>query len=294
MCELSIKKAIPLIAAMAAIAWAAIPAHSQPVALGFRTPQFGTSLVPPSGTIQPPQSEVRPPAFLIIPAGAIVMVGLTDVLSTRDQQTGDTFLAELEHPLVADGWVVARRGQTVTGRVAASKRAGRVKGTSQLSLELNQIVLADGRQIPVQSELIENPGPTSHGRDAAIVAITTAAGAAIGAVCGAKGAAIGASTGAVAGIAGVLLTRGEDTSVGPERLLSFRLAAPISISTEEGRMAFWQIAPDDYAVPEEIPQPPGTPVAVVVTQPSPQLPAILLPELQTLTVGRPGRKECGN
>ena len=209
----------------------------------------------------------------------------------KDQHPGDSFIAELQHPLVAGGWVIARRGQIVTGRVVAAQRAGRVKGTSKLSLELEVVILVDGRQIPVQSEQIENSGPTSRGRDAAAVAITTAVGAAIGAVCGAKGAAIGAAAGAATGFAGVLITRGKDTEVGPERLLAFRLASPLIVSTETSQHAFWQIGPDEYIVPEEVPEQQAPPVILV--QSSPQAPAVILPQIQLLTSGRPGRNECG-
>ena len=133
--------------------------------------------------------------MLVLPAGTIITVEASELLSSDKQQPGDSFAAELHHPLVVDGWVVARPGQTVVGRIAGAKKAGRVKGTSKLSLELEGIVLVDGHQALVETELVENSGPTSHGRDLAAVAITTGVGAAIGSVCGAKGAAIGAAVG---------------------------------------------------------------------------------------------------
>ena len=221
------------------------------------------------------------------------MVGLSDIISSKDLHSGDSFIGELQHPLVSDGWVIARRGQIVMGRVVAAQRAGRVAGTSKLSLELEQVILVDGRQIPVQSERIENSGPTSHGRDTASVAITTAVGAAIGSVCGAKGAAIGAAAGATIGFAGVLMTRGKDTEVGPEKLLAFRLASPLIVSTENSQHAFWQIGPDEYVVPEEVPGQQTTPAPVVLVQSSPQAPIVIFPEIQLLSSVRPGRKECG-
>jgi len=43
-------------------------------------------------------------------------------------QSGDRFSASLEQPLVANGWVVAVRGQIVTGRVALAKKAAESVG----------------------------------------------------------------------------------------------------------------------------------------------------------------------
>jgi hypothetical protein len=232
--------------------------------------------------------------MLVLPAGTIITVEPAQLLSSDSQHEGDSFVAELQNPLVVDGWVVARPGQTVLGRVAKAKQAGRIKGTAKLSLELQQIVLVNGLQAPVASELVENSGPASHGRDVAAVAISSGVGAAIGALCGAKGAAIGAAAGATAGIAGVLLTRGEELEIGPETLLTFRLASALNISTAGSSHAFWQVTADDYIVPEREPNYPGNSGPGTVSHPGPRgVPIGVWPETQGLAVGRPGRRECG-
>lgn len=260
--------------------------NGQPAHLGSLSPeqQSGLQIIPP------------PPALLVLPAGTIITVEASELLSSDKQQPGDSFAAELHHPLVVDGWVVARPGQTVVGRIAGAKKAGRVKGTSKLSLELEGIVLVDGHQALVETELVENSGPTSHGRDLAAVAITTGVGAAIGSVCGAKGAAIGAAVGATAGFAGVLLTRGEKVEIGQEQLLTFRLSSPLTVSTEESQYAFWQVTPDDY--PRLDRSPPASqvpPASAVILQPVPiRVPISVLPQIQGLAVGRPGHSECGS
>ncbi len=65
-----------------------------------------------------------PPALLVLPAGTIITVEASEILSSDKQQPGDSFAAELHHPLVVDGWVVARPGQTVVGRIAGQKKPG--------------------------------------------------------------------------------------------------------------------------------------------------------------------------
>ncbi len=194
-----------------------------------------------------PQAGIPVPQTLTIPAGTVITVRLNDWLSSDHSQAGDAFSATLSKPLIVNGWVVARRGQDVMGRVSVAQKAGRVKGTSQLGIELSELTIVDGQQMMIQTQLVQSSGGTSHGADAAAVATTTGIGALIGAVAnGGFGAAIGAGAGAAAGVAGVLLTRGRPTQLAPETLLSFQLQAPITISTERSQVAFQPVSQEDY------------------------------------------------
>ena len=70
------------------------------------------------------------PSNLTLPAGSVIQIRTTDFLSSDKNQKGNTFIATLAQPIVIDGWVVMRRGQTITGQVTDAVRAGRVKGVS--------------------------------------------------------------------------------------------------------------------------------------------------------------------
>ena len=199
---------------------------------------------PPQGT---PPSDQSAPATLALPAGTVITVRLSQLLSSNQNRAGDGFSAELEQPLVADGWVVSRRGQTALGRVAVAQKAGRIKGVSQLGVELSQLVLVDGQQLPIRTQLLETSAGTSRGRDAVAVGSTTGTGAAIGAAAGGgEGAGIGAAAGAAAGIAGVLLTRGRPTVIPPETRLTFQLQSSVTFSTRRSWPAFRPVTPQDY------------------------------------------------
>ena len=151
-----------------------------------------------------------------------------------------------------DGWVVARRGQTILGRVVVAKKAGRIKGTSELGVELNRMILVDGQQVAIRSQLMQISGDTSKGRDATAVGTTTGVGAVIGAASAdyyheGTGAAVGAGVGAAVGLAGILLTRGHPTVVPPETSLTFEVRTPITVSTANSGPAFRPVEPGDYA-----------------------------------------------
>ncbi|HLY60096.1 MAG TPA: hypothetical protein VKV95_04975 [Terriglobia bacterium] len=200
----------------------------------------------PRDDSQPPSFQPLPPK-LTLPAGTLVTVRISQMLSSDQNVIGDTFTAELQQPLVVEGWVVARRGQTIMGRVAVAQKAGRVKGTSQLGVELSSLVLVDGQQLPVRTQLQQDSGGKSVGRDATAIGTTTGVGALIGAAAGeGKGAAIGAGAGALVGIAGVLLTRGRPTIIPPETALTFQLQSPVAFSTERSRPAFRPVTQADY------------------------------------------------
>jgi hypothetical protein len=180
-------------------------------------------------------------------AGSWITVRVNQPLSSDRNQPGDSFTATLAQPLIANGFVVARRGQTVAGRVAEAIKAGHVQGTSRLGLQLTELSLVDGQQVPLRTQLVDRKGDTSIGRDVGAVGTTTAVGAAIGAAAdGGFGAGMGAIAGAGASIIGVLATRGHATEVYPETMLTFRLEAPVTISTERSEQAFQHVTQQDY------------------------------------------------
>ena len=201
----------------------------------------------PAQERQPAEAGHAVPETLIVPTGTIVLVRINEFLSSDRNRVGDQFTAELAQPIVVNGWVVARRGQMVTGKVLAAQKAGRVTGVSQLGVELTDLTVVDGRPLPILTELWKGSGGTSHGEDAATVAGGTGFGALIGAAAGwGKGAAIGAGAGAAAGIAAVLLTRGRPTVLEPETQLSFRLVDPVRIETRQAQQAFLPVRQEDY------------------------------------------------
>jgi hypothetical protein len=216
----------------------------------------------PQDADKPPYSHDRPtrnapdapplpaaqtvPGTLTIPAGTILLIRMNDLLSTDHNKIGDQFTAVLGQPLVVNGWVIARRGQVLVGQVKEVRKAGRIKGTSELGVELTDMTVVDGRQVPILTELWKGSGGTSHGQDAATVATTTGLGALIGAAADwGTGAAIGAGAGAAAGIGAVLLTRGRPTVLAPEDELSFRLLDPVRVDTTQSQQAFQPVTQQD-------------------------------------------------
>jgi hypothetical protein len=184
---------------------------------------------PPAPPPPPPPREVT------VTAGTLIPVRTVEGLSSERNQAGDGFTATLDAPLVVNGLVIAERGAHLEGKVVQADRAGRVKGVSDLSIELTQLTTSDGQRIPIETESFIKHGQTSKGEDAAKIGGGAALGAIIGAIAGGgKGAAIGTAVGGAAGAGGVAATRGKAVAIAPETRISFRLKNTVTITERQG------------------------------------------------------------
>ena len=229
----------------------AMPPEGAPPA-GYSQPSYGQPSYAPSQNDRPAYG--LPPQVTLQP-GTYVTIRTNQPLSSDHNQQGDAFSGTLAQPVVVDGIVVAQRGQSVYGRVAEVDHQ-RSDKPSRLGLELTSLTLADGTQVPVRSQLVARQGGRTPGEvQAGTIATTTAVGAAIGAAADwGTGAAIGGGIGAAAGIIGVLATRNHATMVYPETPLTFRIEAPVAISTTRAPQAFRYVGPDEYDRPMAEPQ----------------------------------------
>ena len=204
----------------------------------------------PAQNSAPPQNYSQPtavPSQITLPAGTFVRVRINEKLSSDKNQPGDLFTATLMQPLIANGLVIAQPGQNVAGRVSEAVRAKDGNGRSRLGLDLTELTLVDGQQVPIRTQLMEYHRPTNNGRDTGVVFGTTAAGAAIGAAAGGGfGAGVGAITGGAAGLIGVLATRAHATEIYPEAMLTFRTIDPTNIATDGSGGAFQPVRQYNY------------------------------------------------
>lgn len=213
---------------------------------GWRRVEDAAAIPAPQQSQQQQQPQSAP-GEVVIPAGTWITIRTDQLLSSDYNRVGDVFAATLSQPIVAGGVVLARRGQTITGQVTQAIRAGRVKGTSRLAVELTEIGLSDGQQVPIRSQLVEFSAGSSRGKDTATVGTVTGVGAAIGAAAaGGFGAGMGAIAGAGASAIGVLLSRGRVTEIPPESVMRFRLMDAVTVNTARAQQAFQTVQQNDY------------------------------------------------
>jgi hypothetical protein len=164
-----------------------------------------------------------------VPAGTRILIRTIDPIDSTKQQTGYRFTASLETNLQAEDAIVAPRGAQVYGRLAQASSAGRMSGSSELTLELTDI-LVNGTAYPVLTSTYEMKGKGEGGKTAKKVVGGAGLGALIGGIAGGgKGAGIGALAGAGAGTAMSAAKKGQQLQIPSETLLEFRLQQPVSL-----------------------------------------------------------------
>ncbi len=210
-------------------------AKPEPITLPpFRSPEAEKQPEPARAELakpEPPKAPERKPETVTLAAGTSIVVRLNSTLSSDKNESGDTFTGTLDQPIVVNDMVIAERGARVQGKVVSAEKAGRVKGTSQLSIELTSLKTSDGQTVAITTDPFLREGEKSTKSDAAKVGIGAAIGAAIGAIAGGgKGAGVGAATGAGAGTGVVLATRGKPVQIDVETKVPFRLATAVSIT----------------------------------------------------------------
>ena len=182
---------------------------------------------------QPPPVETPKPQPIIVPAGTVLTVKTGQALSSKNSQTGQTFLATLAQPVSVEGRSALKAGSTASGTVVTAKAKGKVKGEGQLDLALTSIT-AGGHTYPIKTSVLSSTVKGKGKRTAATTGGGAAGGALIGGIAGGgKGAAIGAGVGAAAGFVGGTLTGNKQIEIPAESALSFKLSAPLTLPPPE-------------------------------------------------------------
>jgi hypothetical protein len=178
---------------------------------------------------QPPPP---PPPPIVVPAGTVLTVRTDQALSSKDSQTGQTFLATLAQPVSVKGRAALPAGSTLSGTVVNAKAKGRIKGEGQLDLALTSISL-DHHTYPIKTAVLNNTTKGKGKRTAATTGGGAAGGALIGGIAGGgKGAGIGALVGAGAGLIGGAVTGNKQIEIPAESALSFTLSQPLTLKPQ--------------------------------------------------------------
>src|ERR1700688_3991592 len=180
---------------------------------------------PPASSVSDSASKSAPKNYLV-PSGTRLPLILHNAVTTRNAKPGDPVYLETLFPIVIENRILIPAGSYVQGEIQEARRPGKVKGTGEIRVRLNSMILPNGyaidfNAVPTNAGTGGNEatdkegkihGDTDKGEDAATIAKSTGIGAAIGAIAGqgAKGAGIGAGVGAAVGLAAVLLTRGPE------------------------------------------------------------------------------------
>jgi hypothetical protein len=177
-------------------------------------------------------SAIRSKSYTL-PAGALIPVRSEETIDAAVAGAGQTYAAEVTSDIQdAEGSVVIPRGSNAQIIIRSSARGGRIKGASDLVLDLDSVSV-EGRRYRLDTQDVIRKGRDGVGKNKR-TAVFTGGGAAIGAIIGAiagggRGAAIGAASGAGAGAGTQIVTKGAAIRIPAETILTFRLDAPLRV-----------------------------------------------------------------
>lgn len=186
----------------------------------------------------PPAAAPSAPAAPVVPtrtvaAGTKIAVRNSDRIQAGVAEAGQTFPAVIVDDVMgSDGGLAIPKGSDAMLIVRSSEAQGKVQGRSEISLDLDYVVVRGHRYNLDTQDIVEQgtAGVGKNKRSAKFIGGGAVLGTIIGAVAGGgKGAAIGAAAGAGAGAGAQALTRGKNVSVPSESVLNFELNAPLQI-----------------------------------------------------------------
>jgi hypothetical protein len=165
-----------------------------------------------------------------IPQGTLLQLRTSEPVDSKRARGGEPVQFTVIQDVAFNGVLAIPRGATVHGVIAdVKKNTGELTGSDRLALQLTSLDLG-GYSYPLQSDLFSIKGPGKGGRTAGNIIGGTLLGAIIGgAAGGGGGAAIGAVAGGTVGTAASAATSGPRAWIPAEALVTFHLAAPVTV-----------------------------------------------------------------
>jgi hypothetical protein len=225
-------------------------------------PSAQTTSAPAQTTTAPP--ETTPPAQaaantaaqaavntqrslkqLTVPAGTEVLLQLKNGIDTKNARVGDGVYCQTTFPVIVDNVIAIPSGTYVKGEITQLQRAGKVTGRAQVQFRFTSMIYPNGYMVDMPGTIHHDSGSANtsvddegkitadsqKGKDAGTVGKGAGIGAAGGGILTGTHAGVlrGAGIGALAGLATVLLTRGQDVRIEPGTSFKMLLDRPLTV-----------------------------------------------------------------
>lgn len=176
------------------------------------------------------QAAPTPEPSLILPAGTVLTVRTNSEISAKSNPAGTRFQAVVAQEVTSHGRAAIPAGATVTGVIVQAKQGGKIKGASDLALQLTSLQVRGASYSLHTNQFVQQQ--KGKGERTTKLGLGGAAGGAVigGIAGGGKGAAVGSLLGGGAGVAGSALTGNKELKIPAESLLSFKLTQALRMS----------------------------------------------------------------
>lgn len=182
---------------------------------------------------------------ITVPAGTEVPLILKSAIDTKNTRVGDGVYCQTAFPVVVDNIMAIPAGTYVKGEVVKAQRAGKIKGRAEIQFKFTTLIFPNGYTVDVPGTIHHDSGSEKasvddegkikadpqKGKDTRTVAEGAGIGAAGGAIItGTRtGVLSGAGIGGLAGLATVLMTRGQDVRIEPGTSVKMLLQRPLTV-----------------------------------------------------------------
>jgi type IV secretory pathway VirB10-like protein len=155
-------------------------------------------------------------------------------LSSETARVEERVEARVTRDVRADGRVAIPAGSRVIGSVSLVERGGRMKEQARLGVRFHTVILADGTELPLQTDTIYRIGESPSSASAAKVGGGAIGGAILGAILGGgKGAAIGGAVGAAGGTAAVMAGGRRAAQISAGSPVTVKVLSPVTVNVEK-------------------------------------------------------------
>lgn len=186
--------------------------------------------VPEAASSLPPSPRFEE---VTVPAEAVIGLQLESTLTSDTARVEDRVEARVTRDVRANGEVAIPAGSRVLGSVSVVDRGGKMKERSRLGVRFHTIILADGTELPLQTDTVYREGESPTNASAAKVGGGAIGGAILGAILGGgKGAAIGAGVGAGAGTAAVMAGGRRPAEIRAGSPVTVKVLSPVAVTVE--------------------------------------------------------------
>ncbi|HEX2331428.1 MAG TPA: hypothetical protein VHN74_22075 [Candidatus Angelobacter sp.] len=222
---------------------------------------------PQSAQAQQTADQASQPAddgrHVTVPAGTEVLLQMRSAIDSRNNHVGDGVYCQTAFPVTIGNVIAIPAGTYVKGEITKLQRAGRVKGRGEVLFKFTSMIFPNGYTVEMPGNVHNDSGTASAsvdkegnikadrslGKDVETVAKGGGYGLGAGTIASGSlnGARIGGGIGLAAGLATVLLTRGNEVRIEPGA--SFRMVTQLPLTVD-----IVGVAPNRVAT-ETVPRP---------------------------------------
>jgi hypothetical protein len=170
---------------------------------------------------------------VVVPSASVIGLQMNTSVTSETARVEDRVEARVTRDVTAGGHTAIPAGSRMLGSVTMVERGGKIKEQAKLGVRFHTLVLANGTEVPLRTDVIVREGESPSGDSARKIGGAAVGGAILGAILGGgKGAVVGGATGAAGGTAVVMAGDRNAAKLTTGTIVTVKLNAPVTLEVE--------------------------------------------------------------